>query len=93
MASRLCRVTGLGVAALIPGTISRPLEAMFLVAGMLAVGMKVCVQTCGVADEVLRAFLAKKLTGQAFVMPKCCGGLRHLRFGGDRPACGSGSPR
>jgi len=60
------RVAELGTAVLICGAISRPLEEM-----LEAAGVEVVSQTCGPAEDVLDAFLAGRLTGDAFAMPGC----------------------
>jgi predicted Fe-Mo cluster-binding NifX family protein len=81
LAPRARRVAELGADVLICGAISRPLEAM-----LLSVGVEVVPQTCGQAEDVLRAFVSGQLTEQAFLMPGCCG--RRRRFHGGRAASG-----
>ena len=83
LAPRARRVAELGVDVLICGAISRPLEAM-----LLSAGVEVVPQTCGEAEDVLRAFMSGRLTEQAFLMPGCCGGRR--RFRGGRSGVGPG---
>ncbi len=56
---------------LVCGAISRPLEAM-----LISAGVAVIPQTCGQAEEVLKAFVSGQLTDDAFVMPGCCGRRR-----------------
>jgi predicted Fe-Mo cluster-binding NifX family protein len=74
LASRTRRVAGLGVNVLICGAISWPLEAM-----LASAGVRVIPQTCGPAEEVLRAFISGQLTDTAFLMPGCCGRRRRVR--------------
>jgi predicted Fe-Mo cluster-binding NifX family protein len=76
-ASRVNRVSDIGVNVLICGAISRPLEAM-----LASSGVRVIAQTCGSTEDVLRAFASGQLTDTAFVMPGCCG--RRRRFRGHR---------
>jgi predicted Fe-Mo cluster-binding NifX family protein len=76
MAPRARRVAELGVDVLICGAISRPLEAM-----LLSAGVEVVPQTCGQAEEVIRAFLSGQLTEHAFLVPGCCGRRRRFRGG------------
>jgi len=78
---RARRVAEFGADVLICGAISRPLEAM-----LLSAGVEVVPQTCGQAEDVLRAFMSGQLTEQAFLMPGCCG--RRRRFRGSRAASG-----
>ena len=78
---RARRVAEFGADMLICGAISRPLEAM-----LLSAGVEVVPQTCGQAEDVLRAFMSGQLTEQAFLMPGCCG--RRRRFRGGRAASG-----
>ena len=68
LAARARRVAELGADVLICGAISRPLEAM-----LLSAEVEVIPQTCGPVEDVLGAFIAGKLTQQAFVIPGCCG--------------------
>ena len=83
-AARAKRVKQLGVDVLCCG-ISGPLEAMLASAGVWVIP-----QTCGPADEVLRAFATGRLTDRAFLMPGCRGRRRRLRerYRGDRRAPG-----
>jgi len=81
LAPRARRVAELGADVLICGAISRPLEAM-----LLSAGVEVVPQTCGQAEDVLRAFISGQLTEQAFLIPGCCG--RRRRFRGGRAASG-----
>ena len=74
---RARRVAELDADVLICGAISRPLEAM-----LLSAGVEVIPQTCGPVEDVLEAFIAGRLTEQAFVMPGCCGHRRRFRAGG-----------
>jgi len=70
-AARAGRVAGLGVNVLICGAISGPLESL-----LVAAGVRVIPQTCGAAEEVLRAFVSGQLTDEAFLMPGCRGRRR-----------------
>lgn len=60
-----------GVDVLICGAISRPLEAL-----LRAAAIHVIPQTCGLVEEVLRAFAAGRLDDRAFLMPGRCGRRR-----------------
>jgi len=73
---RARRVAEFGADVLICGAISRPLEAM-----LLSAGVEVVPQTCGQAEDVLRAFMSGQLTEQAFLMPGTCGGRRRFHVG------------
>jgi len=77
LASRASRVAELHADVLVCGAISQPLEAM-----LISAGVDVIRQTCGPVEEVLQAFVSGQLTGDAFVMPGCCG--RRRQFRGDR---------
>lgn len=77
MVPRARRVAEFGVDLLICGAISRPLQAM-----LLSEGVEVVSQTCGQAEEVIRAFVSGQLTEHAFLVPGCCG--RRSRFRGSR---------
>ena len=63
-----------GTEALICAAVSAPLEEM-----LTAAGVRVFAQTCGPAEEVLRAFAGGRLSEGAFLMPGCC---RRRRFRG-----------
>ena len=73
---RARRVAQLGANVLICGAISRPLHAL-----LSSAGVEVIPQTCGEVEEVLGAFVAGRLIGDAFVMPGCCGRRRRFRGG------------
>ncbi len=73
VATRVEKVAALGVDSLICGAISRPLEA-----SLVSVGVRVIPQTCGPVEDVLSAFIARRLTDEAFLMPGCCGRRRRL---------------
>ncbi len=77
---RISRVAELHADVLICGAVSRPLEAM-----LISAGVEFIPQTCGQVEEVLKAFVSGKLTGDAFVMPGCCGQRRQFRGGRDVP--------
>ena len=72
--ARAKRITELGVDVLICGAISMPLEAM-----LGSAGVRVIPNTCGLVEDVLRAFVSGHLTEQAFLMPGCCGRRRRFR--------------
>jgi predicted Fe-Mo cluster-binding NifX family protein len=72
--ARSRRIAELGVDVLIAGAVSAPLEAM-----LLAVGIHVIARTCGPTEEVLRAFVSRRLPDDAYLMPGCC--RRRLRGG------------
>ncbi len=74
--ARAQRVAEIGADVLICGAISRPLQWL-----LIAAGVEVIPQTCGQVEEVLEAFLAGRLVGDAFVMPGCCGRRRRFRGG------------
>ena len=76
LTDRATRLADLGVDVLICGAISRPLEAM-----LTSAHVRVIAQTCGSAEDVLRAFASGQLTERAFLMPGCCGRRRRLRRG------------
>ena len=75
-ASRAKRVANLGVNVVICGAVSWPLEMM-----LASAGIRVIPQTCGPAEDVLRAFISGQLTDAAFLMPGCCGRRRRVRGG------------
>ena len=74
LAPRATRIVELHTDVLVCGAISRALEAM-----LISAGVEVIPQTCGQVEEVLRAFVSGRLTGDAFVMPGCCGRRRQFR--------------
>ena len=77
LAVRARYVANLGIAVLICGAISRPLETL-----LAASNVQVIPQVCGPVEDILAAFLAGKVTDQAFLMPGCCGRQRnHGRHG------------
>ena len=69
------RLTELGVAALVCGAISRPLQEM-----LTGCGIRVVPFISGDLSEVIRAWISGKLNRSAFAMPGCLGG-RCRRFG------------
>lgn len=81
VATRASHVLSLGVDMLICGAISRPLEQI-----LASAGVNVVARTCGLVEEVLRAFTSGQLTEQAFLMPGCC---RRRRFRGRRARRGA----
>jgi predicted Fe-Mo cluster-binding NifX family protein len=76
LGSRARRLAELRVGVLICGAISRPLKTM-----LEAVGIEVIPQTCGNAEDVLRAHRAGKLPGEPFMMPGWPGRRHGLRSG------------
>ena len=78
--ARARRIAELGPQVLICGAVSWPLEAM-----LLAAGVQLIPNTCGPVEEVLAAFVAGELTGQAFLMPGCPGRRRRQRRHGGEP--------
>ena len=86
VASRVSRITDLRVDTLICGAISRALEGRLAAAGVYVVP-----DTCGLVEDVLRAFSSGELTEQAFLMPGCCG--RRRRFKGRHRRRGSALAR
>jgi len=82
LADRAKQLDDQGVDVLICGAISQSLERM-----LASVGVTVIPNTCGLVEEVLRAFCSGQLTEQGFLMPGC-GRRRALRGrqrrGGDR---------
>jgi len=83
LAPRAKCVTDLEVQVLICGAISWPLERM-----LLAAGVRVIPQVCGLAEQVMAAFVAGQLEEQAFLMPGCCGRRRQQRGGRHRGQAG-----
>lgn len=74
---RVAALTEQAVDVLICGAVSRPLEAL-----LSAAGVRVISQTCGPVEDVLRGFIAGRLSDGAFLMPGCCGRRRQCRRGG-----------
>jgi len=66
--SKIMRLTGLGIDALICGAISRPLTYMVTTAGI-----KLIPWISGQIEDVLQAFLAGTLFDPRFIMPGCTG--------------------
>ncbi|MBN1586655.1 MAG: NifB/NifX family molybdenum-iron cluster-binding protein [Candidatus Omnitrophica bacterium] len=75
--SRVRRIAELEANVLICGAISQPMEASLNAAGVRVIG-----DTCGPVEEVLRAFLLRRLSDGTFSMPGCCGRRRRFRGGG-----------
>jgi predicted Fe-Mo cluster-binding NifX family protein len=86
-AARVEQMRGLGVEVLICGAVSWPLEAI-----LTSAGVRVIPQTCGLVEDVLRAFLAGQLRDESFLMPGCCGRRRRFRGGGHRGGMWRGRP-
>ena len=80
------------VDVLICGAISQSLERT-----LTSVGVTVIPYTCGLVEEVLRAFLSGQLKEQEFLMPGCSRRQalrgRQRRGGGQRPDRGAGRGR
>jgi len=72
---RAARLAAIGADVLICGAISRPLEV-----AVVAAGIDVIPQTCGDVENVLAAFLDRRLRQDTFLMPGCCGRRRQLRL-------------
>lgn len=72
--ARAMHLVECGVAVLICGAISKPLEA-----AIGTTGIEVIPQTCGDIEQVLAAFMADRLHDDAFLMPGCCGRRRQFR--------------
>jgi predicted Fe-Mo cluster-binding NifX family protein len=71
---RAKQISKVGVDVLICGAISHPLEELLVSAGAWVIP-----NTCGVVEEVLKAFLLGQLTEDTFLMPGCSGQRRRLR--------------
>jgi len=71
MVARARRIAGEGAKVLICGAVSRPLEAL-----LVAAGIRIVPNTCGMVDEVVEAFLSGRFTEEKFLMPGCCGKRR-----------------
>jgi len=74
--TKVKRIAAFGTNVLICGAISRPLESMFISAGV-----RVIPNTCGTIEEVIAAFIGGRLTEKAFLMPGCQGHRRRRRQG------------
>lgn len=80
-ARRAMRLAELGVGTLVCGAISKPLYEM-----VVSHGIRVIPFVAGDLKEIVRAWLAGALRGDAFAMPGCCGR-------GGRRFCGRGRGR
>ncbi len=78
---RAQRLAQLNIDLLICGAISTALEAM-----LASAGIDVTPQTCGPVEEVLKAFVHGRLTGEAFLMPGACDRRRVRRGHGSSRA-------
>jgi predicted Fe-Mo cluster-binding NifX family protein len=76
---RAKKLAELGVETLICGGISQSLEAT-----LTDNGVRVIARICGGVEDVLAAFLSKRLAEDRFAMPGCCGGRRQRHRGGCR---------
>ena len=74
--ARARQIAQLGAETVICGAISRPLEL-----AMHSAGVEVIAHVCGQVDEVLSAFVDRRLNEDAYLMPGCRGRHRHLRVG------------
>lgn len=84
---KIDRLVELGVETLICGAISEPLHRELTARGVRVFGF-----VAGEIDEVLKAWLAGRLSGPSLSMPGCCG--RQHRFqGGQRLGRGQGQRR
>lgn len=72
--ARAAEVAQLGIAVLICGAISWPLEL-----ALSNAGVEVIPQTCGEVNPILESFVAGRFNKDAFLMPGCCGRRRRLR--------------
>ncbi len=71
-----------GVATLVCGAVSRPLQER-----LAAVGIKVVPFVAGDLLQVIQASFDGSLQGSAFTMPGCCGRRQGWRIGGRRRCC------
>ncbi len=83
-APRVAQLAGLGVATLVCGAISRPLEALLRGAGIHVIAF-----VAGDVQEVMQAWRAGQLDVAAYAMPGCCG--RRRRHGQAGAGSGWGS--
>jgi len=82
--ARAAEVSQLGIAVLICGAISWPLEV-----ALSNSGIEVIPQTCGEVEPILASFVAGRLDKDAFLMPGCCGRRRRKRRQGNYRRIGS----
>ncbi len=75
--SRINKMLDLGIDVLICGAISREMENM-----LKAERINVIPQICGVADEVIKAYLSGNVFSDRFFMPGCYGRRRRYRHRG-----------
>ena len=68
------RLVELGISTLVCGAISRPVHEL-----IASYGIQVVPFVAGDLREVIRAWLAGRLEGDAFAMPGCCGRGRQRR--------------
>jgi predicted Fe-Mo cluster-binding NifX family protein len=73
---RARKLAELGVETLICAGISQSLQT-----GLADHGIRVVARICGDAEEVLAAFLARRLGEERFAMPGCCGQRRRRHRG------------
>ena len=74
--ARVGRFKALSVDVVICGAVSWPLEQ-----ALASSGIQVIPHVCGNVDEVLRAYLTKRLQDRTFLMPGCRGRRRRGRCG------------
>ena len=73
---KIDRLMELGVETLICGAISEPLHRELTARGVRVVGF-----VAGEIDEVVKAWLAGRLSGPSLSMPGCCGRQHQFRGG------------
>jgi len=78
--ARVGRLQAMSINVIICGAVSWPLEQ-----ALTSSGMQVIPHVCGNVDEVLRAYLTKRLRDRAFLMPGCGGCRRRGRRGRGGP--------
>jgi predicted Fe-Mo cluster-binding NifX family protein len=83
LSGRARQLVELGVDQLICGALSCRLMDL-LDAG----GVAVTANICGDVEQVLQAFIEKRLTDDQFLMPGCCGRRRHFRRRRHGSGCG-----
>jgi predicted Fe-Mo cluster-binding NifX family protein len=71
------KLAELGVETLICAGISQSLET-----GLADRGIRVIARICGNVEDVLAAFVARRLREERFAMPGCCGQRRRRHSGG-----------
>ncbi|MBN2575488.1 MAG: dinitrogenase iron-molybdenum cofactor biosynthesis protein [Deltaproteobacteria bacterium] len=87
-AAKIERLLTLGIATLVCGAISAPLQHALSVRGV-----KVIAFVAGEIDEVVAGFLAGRLPTEALSMPGCCRERKRFRGRRDREGGGGGGRR